>query len=134
MPSAPLATAADLPRPITELHLHLEGTLEPETIFALADRHGLDLPHRDLDDLRGKYEFADLQSFLDLYYANMAVLRTSADFATLTWSYARRAARRASATPRSSSTPRPTPCAASPAPPSSAGSRPACVAPRRSSA
>jgi adenosine deaminase len=91
VPSAPLATAAGLPRPITELHLHLEGTLEPETIFALADRHGLDLPHRDLDDLRGKYEFADLQSFLDLYYANLAVLRTSADFATLTWSYARRA-------------------------------------------
>ncbi len=93
MESEQLSAASDLPTPITELHLHLEGTLEPETIFALAAGHGIDLPYRDLDDLRGKYEFADLQSFLDLYYANMAVLRTSADFETLTWSYARRAHR-----------------------------------------
>lgn len=89
MLSEPPSAASDLPQPIAELHLHLEGSLEPETIFALAARHRLDLPHRDLDDLRGK--FTDLQSFLDLYYANMAVLRTSADFETLTWHYAQRA-------------------------------------------
>ena len=89
----PASAPADLPTPITELHLHLEGTLEPETIFALADRHRLDLPYGDLDDLRARYEFRDLQSFLDLYYANLAVLRTSGDFETLTWSYAGRAHR-----------------------------------------
>jgi adenine deaminase len=81
----------ELPYPIAELHLHLEGTLEPETIFALAERNQLDLPYRDIDDLRARYEFDNLQSFLDLYYANMAVLRTSADFETLTWRYAQRA-------------------------------------------
>ena len=83
--------APDLPRPIAELHLHLEGTLEPETIFALADRHGLILPYRDLADLQARYEFADLSSFLDLYYANLAVLQTSGDFETMTWHYAQRA-------------------------------------------
>lgn len=93
MLSDPMSAPSDLPYPIAELHLHLEGTLEPETIFALAERHSLELPHRDLDDLRGKYEFTDLSSFLDLYYANMAVLRTSADFETLTWHYAQRAHR-----------------------------------------
>ena len=53
----------------------------------------LDLPYRDLGDLRARYEFSDLQSFLDLYYANMTVLRTSADFETMTWAYAERAHR-----------------------------------------
>ena len=81
----------DLPRPIAELHLHLEGTLEPETIFALAARHGLTLPYRDLADLQARYEFANLSSFLDLYYANLAALQTSADFETMTWHYAQRA-------------------------------------------
>ena len=89
--SRPDVADPDLPHPITELHLHLEGTLEPGTIFALAQRHSLDLPYRDLDDLRAKYAFTDLSSFLDLYYANMAVLRTSADFETMTWRYAERA-------------------------------------------
>ncbi|MCW5954207.1 MAG: adenosine deaminase, partial [Propionibacteriaceae bacterium] len=59
-----------------ELHLHLEGTLEPELIFALAERNGLRLPYLDLADLRSRYDFADLQSFLDLYYTNMQVLQT----------------------------------------------------------
>ena len=84
------SAGSDLPRPIAELHLHLEGTLEPETIFTLAERHQLELPYRDLSDLRTRYEFSDLQSFLDLYYANMTVLRTSADFETMTWHYAER--------------------------------------------
>lgn len=74
-----------------ELHLHLEGTLEPELIFALAERNRLRLPYADLDDLRTRYEFASLQDFLDLYYANMAVLQTEEDFADLTRAYLDRA-------------------------------------------
>src|SRR6478609_5608672 len=65
--------------PVAELHLHIEGTLEPELIFALAERNGIQLPYADLDELRSRYEFTDLQSFLDLYYANMAVLQTEQD-------------------------------------------------------
>lgn len=80
------------PLPVAELHLHIEGTLEPELIFELAARNGVELPYRDLDDLRTRYEFTDLQSFLDLYYANMAVLVTGDDFARMTTAYLRRAA------------------------------------------
>ncbi len=76
-----------------ELHLHLEGTLEPELIFALAERNRIELPYRDLVELRSRYDFADLQSFLDLYYANMRVLRTEQDFADLTEAYLARAHR-----------------------------------------
>lgn len=78
--------------PCAELHLHIEGTLEPELIFELAGRNGIKLPYADLAELRTRYEFSDLQSFLDLYYANMEVLRTEADFADMTRSYLRRAA------------------------------------------
>jgi len=78
--------------PFAELHLHIEGTLEPETVFALARRNGIELPYRDADDLRARYEFTDLQSFLDLYYDNMSVLRTEQDFADMTTAYLRRAA------------------------------------------
>lgn len=67
--------------------------LEPELIFALAERNRIELPYRDLDDLRGRYEFGDLVSFLDLYYANMEVLRTAQDFADLARAYFARAAR-----------------------------------------
>ena len=74
-----------------ELHVHLEGTLEPELIFALAARNGVRLPYRDVEDLRSRYAFSDLQSFLDLYYANLQVLRTEQDFADLTEAYLRRA-------------------------------------------
>lgn len=63
------------PRAYAELHLHLEGTLEPELIFALAERNGIALPYAGLDDLRSRYDFTDLQSFLDLYYINMGVCR-----------------------------------------------------------
>lgn len=76
-----------------ELHLHLEGTLEPELIFALAERNGVDLPWADLDDLRSRYRFGNLQEFLDLYYLNMQVLRTAQDFTDLTEAYLARAAR-----------------------------------------
>lgn len=78
--------------PFAELHLHLEGTLEPEMVFELAERNRVRLPWRDLDDLLGHYSYSCLQDFLDLYYANMAVLRTEADFAELTDAYLARAA------------------------------------------
>jgi adenosine deaminase len=76
--------------PKVELHIHLEGTLEPELIFELAGRNGIQLPY-DLDELRRRYEFTDLQSFLDLYYANLSVVLTEQDFADLTRAYLRRA-------------------------------------------
>ncbi|MFD9504144.1 adenosine deaminase [Streptomyces sp. NPDC060035] len=78
--------------PKAELHLHIEGTLEPELAFALAARNGVDLPCADTEELRTAYLFDDLQSFLDLYYALMAVLRTEDDFAELADAYLARAA------------------------------------------
>ena len=67
--------------------MHVEGTLEPELAFALARRNGVRLRHADLDELRRAYAFADLQSFLDLYYELMAVLRTPQDFTDLADAY-----------------------------------------------
>ncbi|MER6910935.1 adenosine deaminase [Streptomyces sp. NPDC000594] len=81
-----------MPLPKAELHVHIEGTLEPELAFALARRNGVELPFQDTDALRRAYDFADLQSFLDLYYRLMAVLRTEDDFAELTDAYLARAA------------------------------------------
>ncbi|MFF3254139.1 adenosine deaminase [Actinacidiphila glaucinigra] len=78
--------------PKAELHLHIEGTLEPELAFALAERNGVDLPYASTEELRQAYSFSDLQSFLDLYYALMAVLRTEQDFADLADAYLARAA------------------------------------------
>jgi adenosine deaminase len=78
--------------PFAELHLHLEGTLEPEMVFSLAERNRIRLPYRDVADLRGRYSYDCLQDFLDLYYANSQVLRTEADFAELTDAYLARAA------------------------------------------
>ncbi|TCO44022.1 adenosine deaminase [Kribbella antiqua] len=77
--------------PKAELHLHLEGTLEPETILKLADRNRIRLPYADVDDLASRYDFNDLQSFLDLYYANIATLQTPEDFAEMTSAYLARA-------------------------------------------
>src|ERR1700753_4057152 len=68
------------PWPAAELHLHIEGTLEPEMLVALARRNGVSLPTTDLAELRARYRFADLQSFLDLYYDNLPVLPTDRDF------------------------------------------------------
>ena len=79
------------PLPVVELHVHLEGTLEPELIFELAERNGIALPY-SLETLRERYEFTDLQSFLNLYYANLSVVLTTDDFADLTRAYLRRAA------------------------------------------
>jgi adenosine deaminase len=78
--------------PTAELHVHLEGTLEPDSIFRFAERNGIQLPYGDISELASRYEFADLQSFLDLYYANMATLRTADDFADMTEAYLARAA------------------------------------------
>jgi adenine deaminase len=77
--------------PKAELHVHIEGTLEPELAFRLAHRHGIALPHRSVADLRRAYEFPDLQSFLDIYYAGAAVLRDADDFYELTRDYVARA-------------------------------------------
>ncbi|PRY17296.1 adenosine deaminase [Kineococcus rhizosphaerae] len=78
--------------PKAELHLHAEGTLEPELAFELARRNGVDLPFASVEDLRAAYDFTDLQSFLDLYYATTAVLRTRRDFHDLLWAYLERSA------------------------------------------
>ncbi|MCF3994062.1 adenosine deaminase, partial [Pseudomonas aeruginosa] len=73
--------------PKAELHLHLEGTLEPELLFALAERNRIALPWNDVETLRKAYAFNNLQEFLDLYYAGADVLRTEQDFYDLTWAY-----------------------------------------------
>ena len=83
---------ARMPLPKAELHLHIEGTLEPELAFELAARNGVTLPYATTDELREAYRFEDLQSFLDLYYALMAVLRTERDFEDLADAYLARAA------------------------------------------
>ena len=77
--------------PKAELHLHIEGTLEPELAFELATRNGVRLPFADVTELRRAQDFGDLQSFLDLYYACMAVLRTAEDFHDLAAAYLSRA-------------------------------------------
>ncbi|HEY1990570.1 MAG TPA: adenosine deaminase [Acidimicrobiales bacterium] len=77
--------------PKAELHLHIEGTLEPEMMFALAERNQVALPYPDVEAVRRAYVFDDLQSFLDLYYAGCAVLVTEPDFYDLTIAYLRRA-------------------------------------------
>jgi adenosine deaminase len=73
--------------PTAELHVHIEGTLEPELLVKLARRNGVALPSTDPDELRAEYRFTSLQSFLNLYYRNVAVLRTEADFRELAAAY-----------------------------------------------
>jgi adenosine deaminase len=77
--------------PKVELHIHIEGSLEPEMVFALANRNGVKLSHATVDGLRAAYRFSDLQSFLDLYYAGCDVLRTERDFYDMTSAYVARA-------------------------------------------
>ena len=78
--------------PKAELHLHIEGTLEPELMFALARRNGIQLPYASVEEVRRAYVFSDLQSFLDIYYAGCCVLLKEQDFYDLTWAYLKRAA------------------------------------------
>jgi adenine deaminase len=77
--------------PKAELHCHIEGTLEPEMMFALAQRNKIQLPYASVEEIRVKYNFANLQSFLDLYYQGMSVLQTEQDFFDLTWAYLNKA-------------------------------------------
>ena len=86
----PLDIALGMPK--AELHLHIEGTLEPDLAFALARRNGITLPYPDEAALRAAYAFDSLQSFLDLYYACADVLRTREDFYDLVLAYLKRAA------------------------------------------
>ncbi len=77
--------------PKAELHLHIEGTLEPELLFALAQRNGRELRFDSVEALREAYAFSDLQSFLDIYYEGAGVLITEDDFHDLAWAYLQRA-------------------------------------------
>jgi adenosine deaminase len=77
--------------PKAELHVHIEGTLEPEMMFELAGRNGVALPYADVDAVLAAYSFTDLQSFLDIYYAGASVLVTERDFDELMTAYLRRA-------------------------------------------
>ena len=81
--------ARDMPK--AELHIHIEGSLEPEMIFALAQRNGVTLPYQSIEKLRSAYAFTDLQSFLDIYYAGASVLLQAQDFYDMTWAYLQRA-------------------------------------------
>lgn len=78
--------------PKAELHLHIEGTLEPELMLALARRNGMTLRYESLEQLRAAYQFSDLQSFLDIYYEGAAVLRHLQDFYEMAMAYFRKAA------------------------------------------
>lgn len=84
------ALIARLPK--AELHLHIEGSLEPEMLFALAARNGVAIPFASVEEVRAAYDFSNLQDFLDIYYQGMGVLQTEQDFHDLTWAYLQRAA------------------------------------------
>jgi adenine deaminase len=77
--------------PKAELHLHIEGSLEPEMLFALAKKHRVELRFSSVEEVRKAYEFGDLQSFLDIYYEGAAVLRDADDFRALTLAYLQKA-------------------------------------------
>jgi len=73
--------------PKTELHLHIEGSLEPEQMFEFAKRNKVHLPFANVEEIRAAYEFSELQDFLDIYYQGMGVLQTEQDYYDLTWAY-----------------------------------------------
>jgi len=77
--------------PKAELHVHIEGTLEPELMFALAERNGIDNGYKTAGDVRAAYQFANLQDFLDIYYAACNVLVSEQDFYDLAWAYLQKA-------------------------------------------
>lgn len=84
------ALARALPK--AELHLHIEGSLEPELLFELAKRNKIDIPFASVEDVRKAYEFSELQDFLDIYYQGMGALITERDFYDLTYAYLKRVA------------------------------------------
>jgi adenine deaminase len=94
IPNIPADRLPELLRamPKAELHIHIEGSLEPELIFALAQRNRVRLPYANVEDLRRAYAFTNLQSFLDIYYAGASVLLKEQDFFDMAWAYLQRAA------------------------------------------
>lgn len=94
IPNLPAELLPDLLRrmPKAELHIHIEGSLEPELIFALAKRNQVQIPYASVEELRRAYAFTNLQSFLDIYYAGASVLRREQDFFDMAWAYLQRAA------------------------------------------
>ncbi len=97
MSSLPFVDPARLPEllrrmPKAELHVHIEGTLEPELMFSLARRNQVSLPYESVEELREAYDFSNLQSFLDIYYAGACVLREARDFEDMARAYLERAA------------------------------------------
>src|SRR4051812_9753657 len=85
----PRGFIAQLPK--AELHIHIEGSLEPEMMLALAERNGVTLPYAGVEAVRAAYRFGNLQDFLDLYYRGMSVLRHEQDFYDLAMAYFRKA-------------------------------------------
>ena len=77
--------------PKAELHMHIEGSLEPELMFKLAERNGINLPYESIEALKSLYDFNNLQEFLDIYYQGCAVLQTEQDFYDLAWAYLEKA-------------------------------------------
>lgn len=92
MPIDPVLDRLIVELPKAELHVHIEGTLEPELMFELARRNDVELPWATLGDVEAAYDFTDLQSFLDVYYLGAAALVTEQDFDDLMWAYLQRAA------------------------------------------
>src|SRR3954451_5635383 len=84
------AFIAGLPK--AELHMHIEGSLEPELMFRLAQRNRVEIPFKSVEEVRAAYEFSNLQDFLDIYYRGADVLRTEEDFGDLAAAYFDRAA------------------------------------------
>jgi adenine deaminase len=89
----PAARLPDLVRrmPKAELHIHIEGSLEPELIFEMSRRNGVAIPYQSVEELRRAYAFTNLQSFLDIYYAGASVLLKEQDFFDMAWAYLQRA-------------------------------------------
>ena len=73
--------------PKLELHLHLEGSLEPELMFFFSQRNGIELPYKSVNEIKTAYQFNNLQDFLDIYYQGAEVLQVEQDFYDLTWTY-----------------------------------------------
>ena len=78
--------------PFAELHIHIEGSLEPELMFKLAKRNNIQLPYNSVEEVRKAYQFQDLESFLQIYYAGAKVLITEEDFYDLTYAYLQKCA------------------------------------------